>query len=215
MVQLATSHPQVKIFQCRFHIIDESGNRIESSPLCPGYESGLDFIHNHIQANRRIRAINYMVERNTLVQQGGFTDLPAGWGSDVLTNYALSMKGGIVSTNKLLCDWRRSRYNITGSGALAEKLKAFDQHAAILNSILDRQVERRDNDASHKHLIRNIQKRFPDRIQHQKTALILSQLNKNKPGTGIISKVFILKTKYQIPFTSLIKLFLKRRLHTH
>jgi hypothetical protein len=205
----------VKIFQCRFCIIDESGNRTATSPLCPDYESGPDFILNHIHEKRQIRAINYMVERNALVQQGGFADLPVAWGSDVLTNYALSMKGGIVSTNKLLCDWRRSRYNITGSEALAEKLKALDQHAAILNAILDRQGKNSGNNGSHKRLIRNIQKRFPDRIQHQKTALILSQLNKNKPGTGIISKVIILKTKYQIPFISLIKLFLKRRLLTH
>ncbi|MEE9189483.1 MAG: hypothetical protein V3U16_01785, partial [Candidatus Neomarinimicrobiota bacterium] len=215
ILQLAIPHPEIKIFQCRFRIIDESGNKIGSSPLCPDYESGLDFIFNHIMENRQIRSINYMVERKVLAEQGGFIDLPAAWGSDVLTNYAISMKGGIVSTNKLLCDWRRSRYNITGSGVLAEKLKALDQHAAILNSILDSQVEHSGNNVSHERLIHDIKSGFPDRICQQKINLILSHINQDDPGTGIVSKVFILKNEYQISFTSLIKLFLKRRFSIH
>jgi glycosyltransferase involved in cell wall biosynthesis len=215
MVQLAIPYPEVKIFQCRFRIIDEEDNLIETSPLCPDNESGLDFILNHIQENRRIRGINYMFEREALIQLGGFIDMPVAWDSDVLTDYAMSMKGGIVSTNKLLCDWRRSRYNITETAAFEEKLKALDQRTAILNSILDDHSERSSYNSSDKRLIRLIRRSLPERIRNQKTALILAHINKTNPGRNIISKTITLKKQYQIPIYSLIKLFLKKRFTIH
>jgi glycosyltransferase involved in cell wall biosynthesis len=215
MVQLGTSHPDVKIFQCRFRIINERGDILDTSPLCPDYESGLDFILNHIRENRQIRSINYIYERNALVNQGGFIDLPIAWGSDTMTNYMISMNGGIASTNKLLCDWRKSKYNITGSGVLEEKLKSLDQRVTILNSILDEHGERSGHDSFDKRLKKLIRRSFPKRIRNQKTALILTHINKTDPGRSIISKAITLKKRYQIPIYSLIKLYLKNRFAIH
>jgi hypothetical protein len=56
-----------------------------------------------------------MYKTSALNNIGGFTSMPAGWGSDDITSYKIAKVNGIVFVNEILCNWRKSGENISSS----------------------------------------------------------------------------------------------------
>ena len=187
MVQLAFKYPEVTLFSCRFNIITQSGAIIDQSPIIPEFESGLEYIWNHLNEKRQIKCVNYLYHCESLLQKGGFFELPMAWGSDVLTNYALALDNGIASTNKELCSWRRSMENITNNSFFTQKLEALLDFEPKAMELINN-YERSDKNSK---FIFNIKKKLPVRLSEQKLVLLI--------------KTSQLRSRYRLYFSTYFK----------
>jgi glycosyltransferase involved in cell wall biosynthesis len=187
MVKLISSYPKVNLFSCRFNIIAQDEQIIDQSPTIPEFESGLEYIWNHLNEKRQIKCTNYIYQRESLLQKGGFFGLPMAWGSDVLTNYALALNNGIASTNEILCSWRKSSGNITGENFFQEKINALLAFEPKVMALM--QYYEKVNPQSK--YITLIKKRLPIRLSEQKLVLLINA----SP----------LKTKYRLHFLTYLK----------
>lgn len=127
MDRLASKHPDVNIFHSRINVINEDDVIINRSVSLPERESCLDFVWNRLQGHRLQFVAEFMVKTEALRKIGGFIDFPSAWCTDDATWFTLSGKGGVVATNKILCNWRKSRFNVSATGDIYGRLAAVDQ----------------------------------------------------------------------------------------
>jgi len=124
MIRLPEQYPSCDIFHCRVRVIDEEGNLIQVSQLCPGFETGMEFILNRLKGKRLQFAPDFMCRTAKLREAGGFMPLPLAWGTDDLTWFTLSLHGGIACCTEPLVSWRRSVHQISVSGDVVLRLEA-------------------------------------------------------------------------------------------
>jgi glycosyltransferase involved in cell wall biosynthesis len=136
MTMLFDQYPECNIAHCRVRKINAGGEVLEQTAVCPGFESGLEFIFHRLHADREQFAPEFVVRTKKIRDNDGFVDLPMAWGSDDLTWFSLAMEGGIAYSTKLLVDWRQSAWQISSSGSLEERLLAIDLYAVKLKAFI-------------------------------------------------------------------------------
>lgn len=136
MINLTTKYPLANIFHSRVLIIDDYDNQIGLSPLCPEYESGLDFIYNRVLGFRRMFLSDFMLRTKSLVEIGGFFEIPDGWGSDDITWMKMAMAGGVSYSSKELFSYRKSVINTSNNNNNKNKLKAIDIQIQEIRNII-------------------------------------------------------------------------------
>lgn len=136
MINLTIKYPLVNIFHSRVLIIDDNDNQIGLSPLCPEYESGLDFIYHRVLGFRRMFLSDFMLRTQSLVGIGGFFEIPDGWGSDDITWMKMAMTGGVAYSYKELFSYRKSELNTSNNNNNKNKLKAIDIQIQEIRNII-------------------------------------------------------------------------------
>lgn len=126
LINLTERYPDVSLFHSRVVKINPLDNVIGYTPTCPEYETALEFIWHTMHGYRNLYATEFLCKTETLKEIGGFYDLPLAWGSDYVTWFKLSQRGGIVYSAKLLACWRSSENNISTTGNYALRLQALD-----------------------------------------------------------------------------------------
>jgi glycosyltransferase involved in cell wall biosynthesis len=121
---LTEQYPNVNLFHTRVRIINEKNETSYLAPSAPSYETAADFIWHRIKNYRLQYAQDFMVKTSALREIGGFVDLPNAWGSDDATWYRIANKGGVAASNRILCNWRESNFNLARKANVEEKLAA-------------------------------------------------------------------------------------------
>ena len=142
MLRLAKKFPSTNIFHARVVTIDQFDNKLSLSPLCPEFESGLDFLYHRMAGFRNNYLSDFIVRTDSLRKIGGFVDLPDGWGSDDITWFKIASKGGVAYSSRELFYYRDSPVNTSNDKSIQKKLHAIDhQYKEIQKIILDSSAE--------------------------------------------------------------------------
>jgi glycosyltransferase involved in cell wall biosynthesis len=137
MVNLSFKYPLVDIFHCRCLIINEKDNPINIAPICPEYEDVTDFIYHRIIGFRLHFLSDFLVRSSAIKKIDGFFSLPDGWGSDDLTWFRLSMKGGVAYSSKTLCHYRDTPVTVSNTMKSKNKIKATNIYVREIKDILN------------------------------------------------------------------------------
>lgn len=124
MVALSYQYPDTNIYHSRVLIVDDKDKCVNISPVCPQFESYLDFIYSRIKGYRLQYLSDFTVRTKAIREIGGFIDIPSGWGSDDLTWFTIAKNGGIAYNSKPLYHYRDSMINVTNTTNLETKIKA-------------------------------------------------------------------------------------------
>jgi len=106
--------PGPDVFHCRVKNINQDGELIDYTELCPEFENLPDFLYHRLMGIRRIVLSDFIVSTKALQKIGGFPTFLKGWGVDTLTWYLLG-NNGIAYTPEILLDYRINSYNFTNN----------------------------------------------------------------------------------------------------
>ncbi len=137
LIKLTNKYPSVNLFHTRVIKINENDEIITFSPLCPEFESGLDFIWHSISGYRMQFVPDFMARTSTLKMLGGFYNLPLAWGSDYITWYKVALTNGVAYVSQPLCRWRISGLNISRKGSVTERILAINKYSIWLSEFVD------------------------------------------------------------------------------
>jgi glycosyltransferase involved in cell wall biosynthesis len=114
------------VFRCRSRIVNEFNKTIDYTVLCPEKETVVDFIWHRLKGFRLQFLTEFLFKRKTLLDLGGFVSFKNAWCSDDATwiNLALQ-KGVIITSSKILCNYRVSEKSITSISNPSPKLEAI------------------------------------------------------------------------------------------
>lgn len=111
---LIEKYPETHVFHCRVKIINEKGEFIGISELCPEWETQIDFVYHRITSKRLFYLSDFLVRTAELRKIGGFNVENTGWGLDEITWSALGFNG-VAYTPKILLLYRLFSGNYTAS----------------------------------------------------------------------------------------------------
>lgn len=70
---------------------------------------------------------DFCFKRESLVNRGGFYYFPLAWGSDEISSILAAEENGIINTQEIVFQYRRTPITITQSGNIPEKIEAFNK----------------------------------------------------------------------------------------
>ncbi|WP_434979872.1 glycosyltransferase family 2 protein [Daejeonia sp. YH14] len=187
---LISKYNAANVFHCRTMIIDENSEFVELTETRPEMESVFDSIWARIEKNRTQFISDFVYRREALINNGGFIKIPLAWASDDITSYIAAIDGGIVHTNEVLFQYRRSSINISASIKNTEdKIRAVDSEKQWIDKIVNMTNISSDDDF----LVRK---------------MIVSRLD-----IYVLKKKMLLVSKTIVahPFSSFIKFISKRK----
>ena len=143
MDALVDKYPEVNVFRPRVQYINSQGNILKQDIELDEYMSLIAFSHLWIHRQLLKGIPFYIFNRQALLDQGGFVNLPSAWYSDDATVMQLGREG-IVSHSEVLFSFRNSGINITSTwntpALLTKKLQAtqsfYLQFADMLSTII-------------------------------------------------------------------------------
>jgi len=207
LYKLAFKYPQVNIFHSRINVINEESKVINWSASLPEWESCLEFIWHRLNGLRLQFAPEFMVKTKTLKSLGGFIDLPLAWGSDDATWFSLAREKGIVATNKVLCNWRISEFNLSKTGNIYLRLEAVNKFEKWFNLFI------KDIPCLHstdENIIKTINNILRYKIDNSKLLLLNDLSNKYISYFYKLLILYTKKKKYNINSKLFLRSFLKK-----
>jgi glycosyltransferase involved in cell wall biosynthesis len=111
---LIQGHQQADVYHCRVRIVNQEGELVHYSELCPEFENLPDFLYHRLIGVRLIYLSDFVVSTKALKAIGGFPKKSKGWGVDTLTWHLLG-DNGFAYTPKTLLDYRVNSANFTNN----------------------------------------------------------------------------------------------------
>ena len=109
------NYPGHNIYHIRTEVINESGEIIDLQESRPLIESSYSMLWHRL-AKGRIQFIgDFLFQRNSLIQHGGFYKLPYACYSDDISAYIAAQEGGIVNIDTPGFQYRRNSQTITNT----------------------------------------------------------------------------------------------------
>ena len=126
MLKLSQEYSDVKVFRARARTIDENNHVVNWYPSSPTFETCFDYMYQRLAGCRRQTISEFFYDTAYIRQLQGFVNMPRAWTADSLSVYKFAWDSGIVSTQNILVNFRRSKKSISSiySDAL-EKRKAL------------------------------------------------------------------------------------------
>lgn len=132
--KLYLKYPDTEIFRCRSRIVNELNETIDYTSIFPEQETIVDFIWHRLSGYRKQFLSEFIVRREALIEIGGFVSFENAWCSDDATWIKMvDRKGMVISTNKILCNYRYSTQSITSLANSKSKLIAINQYTLWFN----------------------------------------------------------------------------------
>tara|TARA_X000001036_G_scaffold394643_1_gene395113 strand:- start:109 stop:1056 length:948 start_codon:yes stop_codon:yes gene_type:complete len=206
LYRLSKKYQNTNLFHTRVKLINENGDHIKYAPLCPEYETGVDFIWHKLNDFRLHFAPDFMCRTKYLKALGGFTSMPLAWGTDDLTWFKLSLKGGVVYSSKPLCSYRVSSNSITSSGGTIQRLEAIDKYGEWITSFVKNAKIKNDDEMQ---LIQDISLKQKQIIMNKKEYIIGIEF-KNYGFLKLNFKMIKWLVANQIKSRILMKIYIRR-----
>ena len=128
LLQLANKYPNCFVFHGRRDVFDESTGIIREEEAWPEYEDFESFMKLELKS-QRTHTITEFLCRTSLLKTIKYEIFPVGYFSDNATILKLAKIGGISSSQKTCCVFRKSNEHITGNKKYEyEKAKAAIQY---------------------------------------------------------------------------------------
>lgn len=166
---LTEQYPSCDLFHCRVARMNAEGKVFRSTPLCPEFETGLNFVLERLSNRREHFAPEFMVRTEALRAAGGFIEMPMAWGSDDLTWFTLALRCGVAYASEELVFWRESGNQISRSGNYPERLEAVINYSAWIEQNILTLKGRTQEEQS---LLEQIRAVYRNYANHQKIYLM-------------------------------------------
>lgn len=157
---------------------------------------------------------DYLFEAKLLRENGGFSDFPFGWGSDDMSVYIAASRNGLANTQVPVFQYRVSRYSISSSTHIREKMEALTKQFEWINNFM---LQDNNEQVQTDHLVRDVcLSSLPSLFRNVVTNSMLNDLESSGRIKGLIywlGKRF----QYNIPTKMIFKMFIKsfRRVLRH
>lgn len=119
-------HPDLDVYHGRTLMIDEQDNPVRLQDCRPEFETALSAIWERM-IHRQQFIGDYLFNRETLKNHGGFYFLPLAWGSDDISIFRAIGNKGIGNVNEPVFCYRINPYSITSSGSPTIKMQAMKE----------------------------------------------------------------------------------------
>lgn len=136
---LVDNNPDVDIFRPRIQIVDENNCVKRIYDCINGKIGSFEFIYNLHLDNIGSAIGYYIINRKTLIANGGFVNFPMAWGSDDATAILLS-ENGVAFESELLFSFRMSGVNISATynyDMVRLKLKSSNLYYKFVKSYIN------------------------------------------------------------------------------
>lgn len=135
-VRLIDRYPDLDVYHTRTCIINEASQPTGLTQSLPEFETVYDALWHRMNFWRTQFISDFVFRTAELKQNGGFHYFPLAWASDDVTAYIACGKKGIAHINKLLFNYRISRYTISKTGNYLLKMDALLQEKNWLDEFL-------------------------------------------------------------------------------
>lgn len=137
--KLILKYPAALILRSRIKTIGQDGEIINIGVSSPEVETDIDFLWHRVMTNKDTNVSEFIVKTKVLKSIDGFTDMYAGWGSDILTWFELAVLSHVViSTSKPLANHRASKINAGLNSNVDLRLKEISTYINRLKRIISR-----------------------------------------------------------------------------
>jgi glycosyltransferase involved in cell wall biosynthesis len=134
--QLIDRYPLLDVYHTRTCIINEASEPTGLTQALPEFETVYDALWHRLNFWRTQFISDFVYRTSALKQRGGFYYFPLAWASDDVTAYIACGTKGIAHINKLLFNYRISRYTISKTGNYLLKMDALMQEKKWLIEFL-------------------------------------------------------------------------------
>lgn len=197
--KLIIQYPDIGLLHGWTEIIDEDSKPFQLTSLRGLHESAMSLLWNRwIGGYSRQYIGDFCFEKKWLVDHGGFYDLPLAWASDDISAIIGACKNGVVNTQTLVFQYRRSRYTISQSGNEKIKLDAVRKEQEWYEAFLKTKQKNNIDELYQTELLNRIERHF----EKKKGGIIASHIKEH--GLHSFLYWFLHKNKYQISNKSLI-----------
>jgi glycosyltransferase involved in cell wall biosynthesis len=201
--KLIIKYPKVNVFHGRVKRIDGNNDLIDYSEICPEWESQIDFLYQRITGKRTLYLSDFVVSTKALLDDGGFTELPKGWGTDEITWSKLA-ENGIAFSPEIILLYRRFLGNFSMSKAnLLERFLDID----IMHEVLEKIIINNCKDEKSIYPLDYILKLNKQRTVRQKD-YVLNHYAKSTNLIGILS--FYFSNKDELTLQGVLKVLIRK-----
>lgn len=196
MLQLAGQHPQCNVLRSCVSVTDGDGREMSRYPASPDLETVEQYMWDLYHGRRRQTISEFMLRTSAIRDVGGYVNLPYAWGSDNLSIFRFALKGGIASTSDCLTVFCDSGANISSDGkCMDKKLEAFRQYICATKEMVLKQGFRSDL--------------LPVIDAYYRRACTAHMMEADRQA---FCNIVSLRNKLTIPWSLIVKAFLKRGL---
>ncbi|HED36724.1 MAG TPA: glycosyltransferase family 2 protein [Ignavibacteria bacterium] len=202
--KLILKYPNALIFKSRIKEIGKNGEIISIGESSTEVETDIDFIWHRTVANRAINVSEFIVKTDALKNIGGFTDMYAGWGSDILTWFKLAtLSHHVISTSMPLANHRVSEINAGLNSSVNLRLKELKIYTERLKIIISKLIP---TDEYQKILLEDIINNMPKHSFDNK--MVLLRLRSKTLRMLSIAVLLMREKEYKVPLKIKLKLII-------
>lgn len=140
MNALVDKYPEVRVFRPRIQIIGSSSNIVHQFNGLSERINQVEYLYHWMRGGIGSGIGYFIFHRETLINQGGFFNLPLAWGSDDVTVINLT-KSGLAFSPDILYSFRKSGINITtkinDTRTLSLKLQSYKKFERWLEELVN------------------------------------------------------------------------------
>ena len=148
MDELVCKYSNIYVFRSRIQTIDSASLVLHQFGILAEKLSQIEYIYHWMKGNAGSGIGYFIFHKDTLINQGGFFNIPLAWGSDDITVVNMA-KNGIVFSPHTLFSFRISGINITSkindAATMRQKLLAYKIFEAWLERLVY-QLDKEFND---------------------------------------------------------------------
>ncbi len=134
-------YPDVEVFYGETIIIDQHSLKIRNTKKHPEWESINEFLYN-LWRGRDLFIGDVLIKTSRLKEIGGYVKYPLAWGSDHITTILAGERHGIVSTEKVVFQYRQHIGTLSLSKSQLEpKLLADEEVFDWYNHFINKQLK--------------------------------------------------------------------------
>lgn len=149
------SHPGFNVYHIRTVIINENGNIVDLQEARPPFETVYSLLWHRLTKSRIQFIGDFLFEKSSLLQRGGFYKLPYACYSDDISVCLASKDRGIVNINRIGFQYRRNNQTITNTQDLKVVVESIQLAVKWMRLFL-KDIPDSENDALYRKLILNM-----------------------------------------------------------
>lgn len=163
--KLIDKYPGIGLLHGWTELIDEKSVPFAMTTLRGDYESAMSLCWHRWMGAYRLQFIgDFCFERDWILKKGGFFKLPLAWSSDDISALIAASKNGVANTQKVVFQYRESRYTISNTGNEKIKLKAIVEERKWYKDFLSRSVTNEYDSLYRKELITRFEQLFDKKV---------------------------------------------------
>lgn len=175
---LINKYPEITVFHGQTEVIDENGHVTEYLEPRFEKESVWQLIYYRWAGLGRQQFVgDFCYNREALIKDGGFYNLPLAWGSDDITACIAASKNGIANSQDICFQYRKNRHTISNSANADLKIKALLLQRKWYEDFIARQNQTIEIESTMRYLLLQ---QLPQHFEFHNKIIIYDDLKINK-----------------------------------